>query len=197
MEQRKPPEYILAVFADVNCVKDIVKGILHTIFFHRYFPSIRPSTTEVLDLTLPYINDVELETLIDTRVSTLIHQLSSSTNAPNGGPRAQIAVQFFEKRRRKSAWFGGLGGNRGDEEICWEVWSLDVTIATPKTEADRAKVRKAMENMLQKTAIKIVTIVNREKDHIPPITTSDTNPFPYQIVLNPKQEGWSNRLGLY
>ena len=126
-------------------------------------------------------------------------------------------MQFFEKRRRKSAWFGGLGGNRGDEEICWEVWSLDVTIATPKTEAgkltelaterdearpltcfiDRAKVRKAMENMLQKTAIKIVTIVNREKDHIPPITTSDTNPFPYQIVLNPKQEGWSNRLGLY
>lgn len=112
-----------------------VSGILHTIFFHRYFPSIRPSTTEVLDLTLPYINDVELETLIDTRVSTLIHQLSSSTNAPNGGPRAQIAVQFFEKRRRKSAWFGGLGGTRGEEEICWEVWSLDVTIATPRTEA--------------------------------------------------------------
>jgi hypothetical protein len=108
-------------------------GILHTIFFHRYFPSTRPSTTEILDLTLPVINDVELETLIDSRVTTLIQQLSS-TNTHNGGIRGQIAVQFFEKRRRKSGlWFGGLGG-KGEEEICWEIWSVEVTLATPRTE---------------------------------------------------------------
>jgi autophagy-related protein 101 len=52
-----------------------------------------------------------------------------------------------------------------------------------------------MESSLQKTAMKIVAIVNRDKDHIPPITTSDANPFPYQIVLNPKQEGYSHRFG--
>ena len=26
MEQRRPPEYILEVFADPTCVKDIIKG---------------------------------------------------------------------------------------------------------------------------------------------------------------------------
>ncbi|KLJ06646.1 hypothetical protein EMPG_17858, partial [Blastomyces silverae] len=118
MDPRKPPEYILEVFADPTSVKDIVKGayiprlnttapapapahiissspsssyisipqkppqsnnkptsqtsqtttgILHTIFFHRYFPCIRPTSFDVLNLTLPAISDVELETLIDAR----------------------------------------------------------------------------------------------------------------------------------
>ena len=52
-----------------------------------------------------------------------------------------------------------------------------------------------MELMLQKTAMKIVTIVNRNTDHIPPITTSESNPFPYQIVINPRDEGW--RMGIF
>ncbi len=52
-----------------------------------------------------------------------------------------------------------------------------------------------MESSLQKTAMKILAIVNRDKDHIPPITTSDANPFPYQLVLNPKQEGYGHRFG--
>ena len=45
---------------------------------------------------------------------------------------------------------------------------------------------RAMETSLQKTALKIVTIVNGNKEQIPPITTSETNPFPYQITLNPR-----------
>ena len=43
---------------------------------------------------------------------------------------------------------------------------------------------RAMETSLQKTALKIVAIANGNKDQIPPITTSETNPFPYQITLN-------------
>jgi hypothetical protein len=57
--------------------------------------------------------------------------------------RGQIGVQFSEKRRRKTTagmglgWFGGGGGGgqgKVDDEICWEVWRLDVTLATPRTE---------------------------------------------------------------
>lgn len=47
-----------------------------------------------------------------------------------------------------------------------------------------------MEITLHKTAMKIMRIVNRDKDHVPPIMTSETNPFPYQIILNPRVEGW-------
>lgn len=62
---------------------------------------------------------------------------------------------------------------------------------------ERAKVRKAMEAMLLKAAMKIVTTVNREKDHIPPITTSEANPFPYQIAINPQGNGWGARMGIF
>ncbi|KAI9746507.1 MAG: hypothetical protein M1818_000220 [Claussenomyces sp. TS43310] len=193
MEQRRPPEYILEVFADPSSVKDVVKGILHTIFFHRFFPSIRPRTRDVLDLTLPVVEDVELETLIDQRTAALVRQLDTSSDlgARSTGVRGQIAVQFFEKRRRK-AWF-----TKGEEEVCWEQWTLDVTLATPRTESERAKVRQAMETMLLRTAMKIVSTVNRDKDHIPPITTSETNPFPYQISTNPKGDGWGARMGIF
>jgi len=196
MEQRAPAEYILEVFADQTLVKDIVKGVLHTIFFHRYFPSIRPSLRDLphLDITLPYIAEPpEFETLIDARTTTLIHQLTSS-NTPNGGVRGQIAVQFFDKKRRKSSWLTGIG-RANEEEVIWEEWLVEVTIARPKTEGEREKVRRAMESSLQKTALKIVNIVNRDKDHIPPITTSEANPFPYKIMLNPKQEGYGHRFG--
>ena len=51
--------------------------------------------------------------------------------------------------------------------------------------------------MLHKAAFKVLTIVNNEKDHIPPITTTGTNPFPYRIVLNPRHsDNWGNRIGV-
>lgn len=44
-----------------------------------------------------------------------------------------------------------------------------------------------METTLIKTAMKIVMTVSSEKDHIPPITThNETNPFPFHILINPK-----------
>lgn len=58
-----------------------------------------------------------------------------------------------------------------------------------------------MTKSLEKAAHKIISIVNREKDHIPPITTTDSNPFPYQIVVNPKavseNDVWRPRMGLF
>ena len=47
-------------------------------------------------------------------------------------------MQFFEKKRRKG---GGLGwftsGTKVEEEVCWEMWCLEITLATPRTEAGR------------------------------------------------------------
>ena len=114
-------------------------GILHTIFFTRFFPSLVPRTRDVLDLTLPYVDDDELETMIDQRASALERQLdaersSSSSSTTTGGGRGQVAIQFFEKRRRK-AWL-----SRGDEEVCWESWTLKVTVAEPRTESGTASL---------------------------------------------------------
>lgn len=239
---RIPQEFILDAFADPTSVRDVVRGILHTIFFHRYFPTITPQTHEVLDLTLPYVAEPELETLIDQRTATLVRDLDaaagktksqhaqaqaqllqqqqqqqlqqqqqqpSSSPSPSlhqqaravvggflggvtplgsgiggggsggggggggGGGRGQISVQFMEKTRRRKMWY------KGDEEVCWESWTVRVTVAEPRTESERAKVRKAMESTLLTTVMKIITSANTYKDHIPPITTTETNPFPF------------------
>lgn len=95
-----------------------------------------------MDLTLPAINDADLETLIESRVNALVRQHLSPAGGQDGqvgggggGVRGRIAVEFYEKKRRRSGlWFGGLAG-KGEEEVCWEMWTLDVTIATPRTES--------------------------------------------------------------
>lgn len=63
--------------------------------------------------------------------------------------------------------------------------------------AERAKVRRAMEATLLATAMKIVTYANQHKDHIPPITTQATNPFPYKINLDQKETGWVPKMRIY
>jgi len=204
-------EYILEVFADQTFVKDIVKGVLHTIFFHRYFPPVRPTlytptassshssshSAQSLPIPLPSIVDPpDISAAIDSHTALLVSQLTpqSTTGPAAGGSRGEVVVRFFDRKRRKTGittgWLGRLGGGGGqtEEEVCWEEWCVQVVVARPRSEADRIKVRRAMESSLQKTAMKIVAIVNRDKDHIPPITTSDQNPFPYKIFVNPKQQ---------
>ncbi|KAI1106887.1 DUF1649-domain-containing protein [Jackrogersella minutella] len=212
MEQQTPREFILEAFADPASVRDVVRGILNTIFFHRFFPSLTPRSREVLDITLPYVEDAELDTMIEKRAAELERELDAErtthpqphphsrshfqqTRNSGSGGRGDISVQFFEKKRRKTWLARAYGG--GDEEICWESWTVKVTVAEPRTDSERAKVRKAMEQTLLTTALKIVTCVNSHKDHIPPITTSEANPFPYQINVNQKDAGWAARMGIY
>jgi len=198
MEERRSAEYTLEIFADRTCVKDIVKAILHTIFFHRYFTPLRPATSDLLDVTFPHVSDPDLETLVEQRAQTLVRQLDVSPSTDpsypkrHEGGRGQLVLQFTEKKRRKG-WFGG----KADEDTVWETWILDVTLATPRTETEAVKARRAMEMSLQKTAMKVINIVNRDRNHIPPITTNETNPFPYQILVNPKNDGWGQRMGIF
>lgn len=52
-----------------------------------------------------------------------------NNNGGGGGGRGQISVQFMEKTRRRKIWY------RGDEEVCWESWTIRVTVAEPRTES--------------------------------------------------------------
>ncbi|KAL1888175.1 hypothetical protein Cpir12675_006269 [Ceratocystis pirilliformis] len=221
-QQQNPHEFVLEAISDPDSVREIVKALLHTIFFHRYFPTIEPRTRRCLDLPLPYVVDAELETLIDQRVAKLAHDLelarvgpggirtgtpsanSSTTSSPlplphggvsqadqSGNKRGIVKIQFFERRRR-TGWIP-----RADEEVCWESWILKVSLAQPRNDNDRAKLRKAMSRTLLNEVINITNFVSLNKGHIPPITSSSNNPFPYQITVNPKEASWSGRLRMY
>ena len=133
-------------------------GILHTIFFLRFFSTVHPQTRDVLGLELAYVPEAEIETLVDQRVAALVRQLEAERHQPHtlpdnrggmglgllgggtppssgggggggGGGRGQITIQFLEKRRRKT-WYA----MRGDDEVCWESWTVKVTVADPRTE---------------------------------------------------------------
>jgi len=158
MEQRGPriPEYKLDIFTDPASAKEIVKGklwnmpcfkftreildaescigILHTIFFHRYFLPITPMCRDVLDLTLPVVEDDDLETLIDQRATSVVRALETPPagyvgNSSNGQSRVQVVLQFCETKRKKTYFFGSA-----EDQICWEQWILDVACARPKTD---------------------------------------------------------------
>nr|POE90352.1 meiotically up-regulated gene 66 protein [Quercus suber] len=188
MEPRRPPEFTLELSTDRMNVKDVVKGVLHTIFFHRLFTALLPATHDVLDMTLPYVSLDNIDTLIAQRADTLSRALNSSPSSVRG----QLVVQFNEKKRRKG-WFVA----KADEESAWETWVINVSILSARSESEKGRVRSAMEASLQKAAMDVIDIVNRERMHIPPITTNETNPFPYQISVNSKEGGLGTKMGIF
>jgi len=64
-------------------------------------------------MSLPYIKEGEIETLIDQKTSAFVRQLDTSSDmgARTTGGRGLMAIQFFEKKRRK-AWF-----TKAEEEV--------------------------------------------------------------------------------
>lgn len=133
-------------------------GVLHTIFFHRYFPPVRPAlytptassshtsshSVQSLPIPLPSILDPpEISAAIDSHTALLVSQLTpqSAAGAAAGGSRGEIVVRFFDRKRRKTGitagWLGRLGGGGGqtEEEVCWEEWCVQVVVARPRSEA--------------------------------------------------------------
>lgn len=62
---------------------------------------------------------------------------------------------------------------------------------------ERIKLRMSIEAQLQAAVLDIISTVSTKKDHIPPITTNEANPFPYSIIVSPKGETWGARMGIF
>ncbi|KAI4766898.1 DUF1649-domain-containing protein [Aureobasidium sp. EXF-3400] len=193
MEERRVASFSIDVFADKANAKDVVTGILHTIFWYRIFANLDPSWHDVLDIPVPWIQDVDLQTLIEQRVDQFVRQTDGDVNDQNQNNRGQVVVQFSEReRRRKKGWFGAK-----DEDLVWETWTLNIALASPRTNQEVTNTRRAIERSLSNAVMKITDIVQQNKDHVPPITTQDTNTFPYHILVNPKNDGWGQRMGIF
>jgi autophagy-related protein 101 len=86
---------------------------------------------------------------------------------------------------------------KADEETVWEAWAIDVTVTSARGESEVARNRRKMERGLQEAAMKVLAVVNQDRGYIPPITTNDANPFPFQILVNPKNDGWGQKIGIF
>lgn len=184
-----PRDFTLEITVDAILLKEVAKALLTAILFHRLFGVLRPrAERDLLDISFPVMDDAQIDTIVEDKANALVRSMdaraASNTSSSTFG---RILVRFFEKRTRK-VWF-----SKSEEEVCWEQWILNLTANHPKTDVERLQLRNAMETALQASLFKIVEVTDQNKDHIPPITTQDINPFPYQIVIpTSADDTWGN-----
>ena len=110
-----------------------------------------------------------------------------------GTIKSQIEIYFYEKVARRASWWTA---KISESEICWEKWELNCEflpfvrnergIEFPfchiLISIEKVKSRNMMESQLV-SALQRIVILTQKTDHIPPITTNEANPFPYQVFL--------------
>ncbi|KAF9432019.1 hypothetical protein BGZ76_011409 [Entomortierella beljakovae] len=181
MSHYQPVTFPVELTVERELLTQAVQAILHTILFHRVFANVKPRDMDILDITIPIIDDPDLEKLISERITAFVKAVESN---PQG--KGQIGVMFYEKRTKR-AWFSSTSS-----EVCWEQWVITINVVTNVNEKDKQRSFKNMEKALSSLFLNILRTVNERKDHIPPITTSDGNPFPYQIVIPSAADTWGS-----
>ncbi|KAI9487177.1 MAG: hypothetical protein EXX96DRAFT_552110 [Benjaminiella poitrasii] len=167
-----------------NQVKDILRGLLHSIFFHRLLTNVIPRELRVLNTTVSITDSSEVDTLIEEKIAEFLH----NTNQLKQG---KLAVLFYEKRLKKN-WFQF---SKSEEFICWEQWTITLNmISSPVSEQEKLKLNKSIENQFIQCLMKVLNIANEYKEHIPSITTTEGNPFPYQVAVQSQTESWNSML---
>ncbi|KAH6899091.1 hypothetical protein BKA70DRAFT_1375276 [Coprinopsis sp. MPI-PUGE-AT-0042] len=95
------PTITIDLILDRSTVKDVLHGVLHSILFHRLFGTIKPTSFEVLDVTM-------IEQLVSTKVDSFWR------NVDSGIRRGKVVVTFSPRRSRRS-WFSAA-----EELVPWE-----------------------------------------------------------------------------
>lgn len=164
-------------------VKDALRGLLHSIFFHRLLINVLPRELRVLNTTVSITDSHDVETLIEEKIAEFLHNNSSSQVK-----QGKLAVLFYEKRLKKN-WFQF---SKSEEYVSWEQWDIALNITQPpQSEQEKLRSSKVVENQFTQCLMKILKLVNDYKEHIPSITTTEGNPFPYQIAVQSQTESWS------
>ncbi|KAI8992490.1 hypothetical protein BDB01DRAFT_778635 [Pilobolus umbonatus] len=165
-------------------LKDVLRGILHSIFFHRLLITVMPRELRVLNTTVSITDSPDIENLIEDKIQTILHLIRSSSQLR----QMKLAVLFYEKRLKKN-WYQIT---KTEEFVCWEHWDIVLNMAPSSlTEKDKLKAIKTAENQLRQCLMNILRLVNEHKEHIPSITITEGNPFPYQIGIQTPTESWN------
>jgi autophagy-related protein 101 len=108
-------------------------------------------------------------------------------------------VQFFHQVKKPTqvprglSYFGfGAGREKVEmEDVCWEQWTIDVTLARPRDEEEMRKLRVAMEASLEKAVLKVLSTSCEEKEKVPVGVGKEGEAGGYKIVLGGGTRGRS------
>ncbi|KAI0088939.1 DUF1649-domain-containing protein [Irpex rosettiformis] len=175
MNTNNYPVITIDLVLDRRNTRDVLTAVLHSILFHRLFGTVKPKTFEVLDVTMPGVDDPEIKQLVDSRVDAFWKAMEGGIHK-----RGQIIVTFSEKRPRKT-WFISA-----EEEVPWEQWTINAEIRQPVTDKDRHAFDAELASALTKSLQTMLTHTSSERGRsvVPLITNAQSiSPFPYKIVV--------------
>lgn len=152
--------FVIDLACDREYVADATRAVLSTIFFQRMFGKVVPHHKQVLGVTYPYVDYPETNALLTERCQELERALRTNT-------KATVILQFQDEQVKKPTWFAKT------QNVGWEEWRIEVAI-DPR--ADGA-------SQLQRALMRVLQTAETQKDHIPPITTREVAPFPYEVTV--------------
>lgn len=145
------------------------------------------------DATIMYtpIHNLKLQFQVnngDEAVDTKLEQkiaLIQACAEHNPGKHLDITLSFYE-RRQHQGWFA-----HQEQRIYWEQWRIHLAILSSDTsllerhtlEADafRAARKKTLQHLLEDCLLRIVTAVDRKRDHLPPVISGSPLTYPFDI----------------
>ncbi|KAJ1302962.1 hypothetical protein OPQ81_003254 [Rhizoctonia solani] len=170
-----PIKIVFEFKVDRELTKELLRGLIHAILFHRAFGFVKPTNRDALDVTLPAIDDDNLSKQVDRKVDRFKQLLDDSPGLGSGGQkRGQMMVVFSELRTNKG-WFSSA-----EEEVPWEEWTIIVE-AHSKQSVSRASTSQALAQALHKIIVHTSSTHGREIVPAIRTVTNTLSPFPYSI----------------
>ncbi|KAJ1283471.1 hypothetical protein BS78_03G131000 [Paspalum vaginatum] len=160
-------------------ITDVLRCILHTIFFHRTLSLVRPKDVDCDSLEVTYVQCglPELEKEVDEKIEQFITWVEKHPNR-----RSQVCLSFFDEKHKHPGWFVNK-----TERIYWEQWFINLHVMSPKkysksnsskkltnigvnaeTSSRRATLE-SLESSINEVLFQIINFANEKKDHIPSI----------------------------
>ncbi|KAK7458843.1 hypothetical protein VKT23_009852 [Stygiomarasmius scandens] len=170
------PTITIDLALDRSNTKDVLQAMLHAILFHRLFGTVKPKTFEVLDVTMPGVDDPEMERLVNERVDAFWKGIERGLSK-----RGQVTVTFSE-RRPKKGWFQMP---MGEEDVPWEQWVIKAEVGQPR-DRDRQIFDASLAATLTKSIQTMLTHTSSERGRTAvPLITNATgiSPFPIKITV--------------
>ncbi|PRT52671.1 Meiotically up-regulated gene 66 protein [Wickerhamiella sorbophila] len=153
--------FVIELTSERASAGDAVKAVLCTIFFQRMFGSIEPSQGQANGVSYPFVDHAETMAILNERVRDFEVALRDQT-------RAVLTVQFQDHKVKKATWFAKT------QDVSWEEWRVEVQL-DPNADTTAS---------LQRALFKVLQTAETQREHIPPITTRDIAPFPYEVLID-------------
>mmetsp|Transcript_28840 Transcript_28840/g.63170 ORF Transcript_28840/g.63170 Transcript_28840/m.63170 type:complete len:203 (-) Transcript_28840:509-1117(-) len=158
-------------------IREVLRCLLHTIMFNRALGPVRPRDvdSELFEISYVQCGDSGVERKIEEKINNLCNWVEK-----HPGKRVTVLLSFYEKRF-KQIWF-----SKQEERLYWEQWRVQLDVIRPAAsdlEAQRVQRHRLLEESLQAALLALLKLVGERKEHIPPVVSSDTVCFPYEITL--------------